>query len=52
MLRAVFWLILALLWSVCATLFFAQGEVITGVLDSLLAITCAALSLITAREER
>jgi hypothetical protein len=52
MLKAALWSILALLWSACATLFFVQGDVIEGVLDSLLAITSTALSLITAREER
>lgn len=52
MIKAVLWSILSLLWSACATLFFVKGDVITGVLDSTLAITCAALSLIIAREER
>jgi hypothetical protein len=52
MIKAAFWLIIALLWSACATLDFVEGDVISGVFNSLLAITSAALSLLAAREGR
>jgi hypothetical protein len=52
MLRAAVWSIIALLWSVCATLYFVEGDIISSVFNWLLAIASAYLSLVTAREER
>jgi hypothetical protein len=51
MLKAVLWSIMALLHSALAPLFFVKGDVSTGLLNLGIAIICAALSLITAREE-
>jgi hypothetical protein len=50
MLKAVLWMISSLLFSANAALWFAKGDIIGGVLNSLLAITGASLSMIIARE--